>query len=229
MKRLLPLLAAVAVSGLTGAVRGRAGEAQDRRADDAVRPAGRARHAAAQRLPARRQAARRQARRPRSRADRCRTTSSSPTSPSTKAKALVERDKVDFVVGPVFSNILGAMMKPVDRRRRDPDLARTPAPRTSPARTATPNFFVTSYQNDQNHEVLGKYAQDTGIKKVVHHGAELPGRQGLARRLQALLQGRGGRRSLRAAEPARLLGRAVQDRGVGAPRRSSCSCPAAWA
>ena len=30
-----------------------------------------------------------------------------------KAKAFVERDKVDFVVGPVFSNILIAMMKPV--------------------------------------------------------------------------------------------------------------------
>jgi branched-chain amino acid transport system substrate-binding protein len=28
------------------------------------------------------------------------------------------------------------------------------------------NFFVTSYQNDQNHEVLGKYAQDSGIKKA---------------------------------------------------------------
>src|SRR3569833_3055925 len=29
-----------------------------------------------------------------------------------KAKAMVERDKVDFVVGPIFSNILIAMMKP---------------------------------------------------------------------------------------------------------------------
>jgi branched-chain amino acid transport system substrate-binding protein len=29
-----------------------------------------------------------------------------------------------------------------------------------------PNFFVTSYQNDQVHEVLGKYAQDSGIKKA---------------------------------------------------------------
>ena len=29
-----------------------------------------------------------------------------------------------------------------------------------------PNFFVTSYQNDQNHEVSGKYAQDKGIKKA---------------------------------------------------------------
>ena len=29
-----------------------------------------------------------------------------------------------------------------------------------------PDLFVTSYQNDQVHEVLGKYAQDSGIKKV---------------------------------------------------------------
>ena len=30
----------------------------------------------------------------------------------TKVKALVERDKVEFVVGPIFSNILQAIMKP---------------------------------------------------------------------------------------------------------------------
>src|SRR5215831_3420926 len=31
----------------------------------------------------------------------------------TKVKAFVERDKVDFVVGPIFSNILQAIFKPV--------------------------------------------------------------------------------------------------------------------
>src|SRR4029078_2796571 len=31
----------------------------------------------------------------------------------TKVKSLVDRDKVDFVVGPIFSNILGAIAKPV--------------------------------------------------------------------------------------------------------------------
>src|SRR5215471_7686622 len=30
-----------------------------------------------------------------------------------KVKAFVERDKVDFVVGPIFSNILQAILKPV--------------------------------------------------------------------------------------------------------------------
>ena len=35
-----------------------------------------------------------------------------------------------------------------------------------PARSCHPNFFVTSYQNDQVHEVLGKVAQNRGYKKV---------------------------------------------------------------
>ncbi len=30
-----------------------------------------------------------------------------------------------------------------------------------------PNLFVSSYQNDQVHEVLGKYAQNKGYKRLV--------------------------------------------------------------
>ena len=45
-----------------------------------------------------------------------------------------------------------------------------------------PNFFVTSYQNDQNHEVLGQVRAGQGDQEGVHHGAELPGGQGRARR-----------------------------------------------
>ena len=37
-----------------------------------------------------------------------------------KVKAFIDRDKVDFVVGPVFSNVLGAIVKPSDRSQRDP-------------------------------------------------------------------------------------------------------------
>src|SRR6202011_5093572 len=82
-----------------------------------------------------------------------------------KVKAFVERDKVDFVVGPVFSNMLIAIMKPV------PDsgtflIKPDPGPSNFAGKECNANFFVTSYQNDQNHEVLGKYAQDVGIKKA---------------------------------------------------------------
>ena len=83
----------------------------------------------------------------------------------TKAKALVDRDKVDFVVGPIFSNILVAIMKPVTENGT---FLISPNAGTSnfAGKDCNPNFFVTSYQNDQNHEVMGKYAQDTGLKKA---------------------------------------------------------------
>lgn len=82
-----------------------------------------------------------------------------------KARELVERDDVDFVVGPIFSNILMAIMKPVTDSGTI--LISTNAGTSNFAgKECNPNFFVTSYQNDQNHEVLGKYAEDQGYKRV---------------------------------------------------------------
>src|SRR5882757_3670919 len=83
----------------------------------------------------------------------------------TKVKAMVERDKVDFVVGPIFSNVLGAIMKPATEGGA---ILISPNAGTSnfAGKDCNANFFVTSYQNDQVHAVSGKYAQDTGIKKV---------------------------------------------------------------
>src|ERR1041385_7917461 len=82
-----------------------------------------------------------------------------------KVKAFVERDKVDFVVGPIFSNILQAILKPATDGGA---ILISPNAGTSnfAGKDCNPNLFVTSYQNDQNHEVLGKYAQDKGIKKA---------------------------------------------------------------
>src|SRR5579863_2511991 len=83
-----------------------------------------------------------------------------------KVKAFVDRDKVDFVVGPVFSNVLAAIMKPVTEA--NVTLISPNAGSSSFAgKACNPNFFVTSYQNDQVHEVSGQYAKDTGIKKVI--------------------------------------------------------------
>jgi len=83
----------------------------------------------------------------------------------TKVKAMIERDKVDFVVGPIFSNVLGAIMRPATEGGA---ILISPNAGTSnfAGKDCNPSFFVTSYQNDQVHAVSGKYAQDTGIKKV---------------------------------------------------------------
>src|SRR3954464_15702143 len=82
-----------------------------------------------------------------------------------KVKALVDRDKVDFVVGPIFSNILAAIMKPVTEGGA---ILISPNAGTSnfAGRECNPNFFVTSYQNDQVFAVAGKYAQDAGLRKA---------------------------------------------------------------
>ncbi len=82
-----------------------------------------------------------------------------------KVKAYLERDKVDFVVGPIFSNILIAMMKPVTDAGV---ILISPNAGTSnfAGKECNANLFVTSYQNDQNAETMGKYAQDNGVKKV---------------------------------------------------------------
>jgi branched-chain amino acid transport system substrate-binding protein len=82
-----------------------------------------------------------------------------------KVKAFIERDKVDFVVGPVFSNVLAAILKPVTESGT---FMISPNAGTSSfaGKDCNPNLFVVSYQNDQNAETMGKYAQDSGLKKV---------------------------------------------------------------
>ena len=82
-----------------------------------------------------------------------------------KVRELIERDHVDFVVGPIFSNVLAAIHKPVMDAGKI--LISTNAGTSSFAGSAcNPNFFVTSYQNDQIFEALGKVANDKGYKRV---------------------------------------------------------------
>ena len=82
-----------------------------------------------------------------------------------RARELVERDGAEFVVGPIFSNIMAAIAKPVTDAG-----AFLISPNAGPSVFAgegcNENLFVVSYQNDQVHEVLGKYAQDQGFGRV---------------------------------------------------------------
>jgi branched-chain amino acid transport system substrate-binding protein len=82
-----------------------------------------------------------------------------------KVRTMIERDKVAFVVGPVFSNVLQAILKPVT----DHDLiliSPNAGPSSFAGKECSANLFVTSYQNDQVHAVLGKHAQDSGMKRL---------------------------------------------------------------
>ena len=83
----------------------------------------------------------------------------------TKATALIERDGADIVVGTIFSNMLAAIFKPViesDTVLISPNAG----PSIFAGRNCHPHFFAVSYQNDQNHEVLGRHAEDEGFESV---------------------------------------------------------------
>ena len=82
-----------------------------------------------------------------------------------KVRTMIERDKVDFLVGPVFSNILQVILKPVVDREAIL-ISANAGPSSYAGKECSPNLFVTSYQNDQVHEVLGKHAQDSGLKRL---------------------------------------------------------------
>ena len=88
-----------------------------------------------------------------------------PDAAVSKVKGLLERDKVDFVVGPIFSNILQAIHKPVIDTKTFL-ISPNAGPSSYAGKNCSPFFYVTSYQNDQVHEVLGKVAQDRGYKRV---------------------------------------------------------------
>ncbi|AMA61472.1 ABC transporter substrate-binding protein [Bradyrhizobium sp. CCGE-LA001] len=88
-----------------------------------------------------------------------------PDAAVTKVKGLLERDKVDVVVGPIFSNILQAIHRPITESKTFL-ISPNAGPSTFAGKDCNPFFYVTSYQNDQVHEILGKVAQDRGYKRM---------------------------------------------------------------
>jgi branched-chain amino acid transport system substrate-binding protein len=83
----------------------------------------------------------------------------------TKVKGLIDRDQVHFVVGPIFSNVLGAIVKPVTDAKVTL-ISPNAGPSTLAGKGCNPHVFFTSYQNDQVHQVSGKVAQDRGYKRL---------------------------------------------------------------
>src|SRR5580692_4134875 len=87
-----------------------------------------------------------------------------PDTAVTKVNGLLERDKVDFVMGPIFSNVLQAIHRPVTESKTFL-ISPNAGPSSYAGKSCSPFFYVTSYQNDQVHEILGKVAQDRGYKR----------------------------------------------------------------
>jgi len=130
-----------------------------------------------------------------------------------KSEKLVQQDKVNFVAGYIWSNVLLASLKAVTDEGDTILISANAGPSQIAGELCNKNFFSTSWQNDQTPMAMGEYLNTKGVKSLYLMGPNYRRRQGHAGRRAAYLQGPDHRRGLhQMARPARLLGRAGQDR-----------------
>src|ERR1700741_1294319 len=82
-----------------------------------------------------------------------------------KPEKLIESDRVDFIVGYIWSNVLLASLKPaVDSKTF---LIKSNAgPSQIAGELCSPYVFSTSWQNDQTPQAMGLYMNKKGVKSV---------------------------------------------------------------
>lgn len=81
------------------------------------------------------------------------------------ARKLIDRDKVDAIVGLGFSNVLMASL-PRIVESGTVVIATNAGPSPLAGAGCLPNVFSMSWQNDGTAEAMGKFAQDSGYKRV---------------------------------------------------------------
>lgn len=81
------------------------------------------------------------------------------------ADRLVKRDKVDFMTGIVFSNVMLAVGAPTFAAQTF-YVSANAGPSQYAGEQCNPYFFSASYQNDNMHEAAGQVVQDKGFKRV---------------------------------------------------------------
>jgi branched-chain amino acid transport system substrate-binding protein len=82
-----------------------------------------------------------------------------------KTEKLIESDKVDFIVGYIWSNVLLASLKPVVDSKTMMVIANA-GPSQVAGELCSPYVFSTSWQNDQTPQAVGEYMNQKGVKTV---------------------------------------------------------------
>src|SRR5690606_34634680 len=96
-----------------------------------------------------------------------------------KTQKLIESDKVDFVSGYIWSNVLLASAKPVIDSKTFLIVANAGAEQFA-GEQCSPFVFSTSWTNDQNPRAVGEYMNNKGVKSVYLIGPNYAaGRQNL--------------------------------------------------
>lgn len=89
----------------------------------------------------------------------------SPDAAKQTADRLIKRERVDFMTGVVFSNIMLAVGQPIFQSQTF-YVSANAGPSQYAGAQCNPYFFNVAWQNDNLHEAVGKTVQDKGFKKV---------------------------------------------------------------
>src|SRR5882762_1071964 len=82
-----------------------------------------------------------------------------------KTQKLIESDKVDFVVGYIWSNVLLASLKPLVDSKTVTVVTNAGASQLA-GELCSPYVFSTSWQNDQTPQAMGLYMNQKNVKSV---------------------------------------------------------------
>jgi branched-chain amino acid transport system substrate-binding protein len=81
------------------------------------------------------------------------------------AEEMLKKDKVDFITGIIWSNVLLALYQPVIKSGTIL-ISANAGPHEIAGKMCAPNFFSTSWQNDETPEAMGKFMQDEKMSDV---------------------------------------------------------------
>ncbi len=83
-----------------------------------------------------------------------------------KSEKLVQQDKVNFIAGYIWSNVLLASLKTVTDEGNTILISANAGPSQIAGQLCNKNFFSTSWQNDQTPMAMGDYLNTKGVKSL---------------------------------------------------------------
>ena len=127
-----------------------------------------------------------------------------------KTQKLIESDKVDFIVGYIWSNVLLASLKPLVDSKTITIITNAGASQIA-GELCSPYVFSTSWNNDQTPQAIGHYMNQKGVKTAFLIGPNYAAGKDMLDGVADDLQGPDRRPGTDpVARPARFLRRAVE-------------------
>jgi branched-chain amino acid transport system substrate-binding protein len=106
-----------------------------------------------------------------------------------KTQKLIESDKVNFVAGYIWSNVLLASLKPVVDAQTFL-ISANAGPSQIAGELCSPYFFSTSWQNDQTPMAMGEYMNQKGVKSAFLIGPNYAAGKDMLTGVRATFKGR---------------------------------------